>query len=395
MQKMSALQFAERGRCSQIRAFSGDVLYTEGMSANHMYVVKEGEVDLYLIRDEKRVVIETLKRGQCFGVEPHLANHTRVHNAAARTYCELYLIDDDEVFGAIEASPDLPQSILDTLSNRLSVAHELIATRVNYQPDLVIYAQMLYLLGIAEVGKQAVKMRGGASDTAPPLAKPLLQEVMVNARLLFGHSDKHILGCIGKLVRLHIVRVEDERGAGKQVIFSPRDIVGQVRKAVNTDVDNEKLTYEYISIDEFAGLVEADRTLVLKKLASGEFADDVFTFRRAEILSLLNKKGKRYFLERKIKPPSEFSEISDVEFVDNKSIFAIVSKFDTYDLAKLLSTMEQGVARDKILNALSRRKREEVDADLKDMPAVDPMDAQQIGTALINELKALLLQQAK
>ena len=174
--KESALQFAERGQYSQVRAFAGEVLYTEGMPAAHMYVIKDGEIDLYLVRDEKRTVVETLKKGQCFGIEPHLANQARIHNAAARTYCELFLVDNKAVNAAINASPDLMQSMLATLSERLSTAHKLIATRVNYQPDLLIYAQLLYLLGAAELGRQTPAPRSNGAGQEAPVARPLLQD---------------------------------------------------------------------------------------------------------------------------------------------------------------------------------------------------------------------------
>lgn len=388
----SILHFAERGQYSQVRAFAGEVLYTEGMPALNMYVVKDGEIDLYLVRDEKRTVVETLKKGQCFGIEPHLATQSRLHNAAARTYCELFLIDTRTVSDSVDGCPDLAHSMLTTLSERLSVAHKLIATRVNYQPDLLIYAQLLYLLGMADLGKQATAPAARGAQATPGLAKPLLQDVMINARLMFGHSDKHIRGCLAKLLTLHIVRVEDG-GNGKQILFSPKDVVSQVRNIVSSDVDGDKLTYEYISVDEFAAILDIDRKLILRKLAAGEFADDIFTFRRAEILRVLNEKGRRFFLERKIKAPADFSDVTDLEFADAKSVFTVVSKIDTLDLAKVISTLEEGAVKSKIMGSLSARRREELESDLKDMGPVDPMDAQRIGKGIVDEIKALMLKQ--
>lgn len=388
-----ALQFAERGHFSQVRAFAGEVLYTAGMPASHLYVVREGEVDLYLVQDEKRTVVETLRPGQCFGVEPHLQAHVRSHNAAARSYCELYLIDNAALAGALGDSADLVRGMLDTLSARLSAAHRVIATRVNYQPDLLIYAQLLQLLGQADLGKPALTGRAAAGQPAP-LARPLLQDVFSNARLMFGHSDRHISNCVNKLVALHLVRVDDERGSGKQLLFAPRDIVAQVRKVVAADVDADKLSYEYISVGEFAELVDADRGQVLRKLAASEFADDVFTFRRTEVLRLLNQKGKRFFADRKLKPPAEFSDITDIEFADNKSLMAVVGRLDAFDLAKVLTLLDEGPARARVLNALSRRRREELETELQALGSVDPVEAQQLAQALIGEIRATMLKQA-
>lgn len=394
MPRMSALQFAEQGGFSQVRAFAGDVLYREGMPAQHLYVVKEGEVDLYLLRDEKRTVIETLRKGQCFGVDTGRPGQPRAHHAAARTYCELYLIDNPTAALAIRNSHDLVQDMLDSLSERLAVAHELIATRVNYQPDLLIYAQLLQLMGQADIGQPSGRRGAGARSAAAeaPVARPLLQDVFKHAHVLFGHSDRHIRACIGKLVSLHLVRVEDERGAGKQLVYAPRDLVAQVRRLAAGDVDDDKLTYEYVSLDEFAAIVEVDRGVLLKKLSGGEFTDDIFTFRRAEIMRLLDRKGRRYFAERKGKPPSEFGEVDDVEFADSRAIFAAVARMDSFDLAKVLAALGEGEARTRILGALPARRREDVEQDLKDLRGVDPAEAQRLGQTLIQHVKTDMLQ---
>jgi CRP-like cAMP-binding protein len=264
-------------------------------------VIKKGEVDLYMVREEKRVVVERLGKGQCFGMTPHLPKSTRINNATVESQ--------------LKATSELGHSLLQTLSDRLSVAHELVATRVNYQPDLLVCAQLLLLLGMAEIGKATALARHLAPGAQPPSARVLLQDVVHNARLMFGHSDKHISGVLAKLINLHLVHIEDD-GNGKRVQCVPRDIVSQARKVATNGVDQDKSSHEYLSVDEFAGLVEVDRQVRLKKLAGGDFADDIFTFRRAEIIRLLNDKGKRFFAERKIKAPADFSEVADMGPVD-------------------------------------------------------------------------------
>lgn len=418
MPRTSALPFAEQGPFSRVRAFAGDVLYTEGMPAPHLYVVKEGVVDLYLVREDKRTVIETLRQGQCFGIEPHLTQGARLHNAAARSYCELIVIDAATLGAAVAASPELTRGMLDTLSERLAAAHEVIAQRVNYQPELLVYAELLHLAGMADLGRQASSTAGGgarhgarghsqghgqshghghghaSSGAAPQLARPLLQDVIHHARLLLGHSDRHARAVLARLQGLHVVRYEDEKGQGKQIVFAPRDIVAQVRKIIADDPDGERQSHQYVGLEEFAALVDVDRGVLLRKLAAGEFAEDVFTFRRAEILRVLDAKGRRYFSERQLKPPQEFSDIADVEFADARSIFEAVSRVDGYDLAKVLHALGEGDARQKILGALSARRRTEVEAELKDMVAVDAVEAQRLGQALIGEVKAAMLRKA-
>lgn len=399
MPKKSALQFAADGKFSQVRAFAGDVLYTEGMPASRMYLVVDGEVDLYLLRDEKRVVIETLGKGQYFGIEPHLSLHTRTHSAAARTYCELVLVDPATMDRAMGSSHPLVHGALVALSERLSAAHELIAERVNHQPELLIYAQLLQLAGQASLAAQGAgrpghRPRGFGHSPAPQPARTSMQEVVNHARALFGHSDRHARLVLGKFVSLHLVRVEEEHGAGKQLLYAPQDIVAQVRKVVADDADTGKLRHEYLSLEEFAALVEVDRSVLLKKLADDEFAEDLFTFRRDEVMSLLNRKGRRYFAERQGKAPADFADIADIEFADHKSIFAVVSQMDTYDLAKVLSALGEGDARRKILGAMTARRRRDVEQDLEDLADVDPVETQHLASTLIGHVKAAMLQKA-
>lgn len=377
----------ESGHYTQQRAYAGDIIYTEGMACSHMYVVKEGEVDIYMIREEKRVVVETLGRGQCFGMVPRLLNGSRTNNAVAKTYCELYLIDNETLDTDLRETPKLIRGILRTLAEQATAANELIATRVNYQPDILVYAQLLYILGIADIGKQKAEAKGAQSA----LASPALSEVFSSARALLGHSDVHIRNSVGTLMMLHLIRIDDEKGNGKRVIFAPKDIVAQARKIASNHKDQGKLDYEYINVDEFSALVDVERATLLKKLAGSEFAEDIFTFRKTEVMRLLNDKGRKFFAERKIKSPEEFTDIADIEFADQKSVFEVISRCDLYDLAKLLSTVEEQTVKAKILGALPRAKREEVESDLASMPAVDPIEVLQIGKGIIQGIKDAML----
>ena len=379
----------ENAQFTQQRFYAGDVIYTEGMACSNMYVIKEGEVDFYLIREEKRVVVKTLGKGQCFGMTPRLLNGSRTTNASARTYCELYLIENEKLDMELESMPKLMRGILHTLAEQSAVANELIATRVNYQPDILVYAQLLYILGIADIGKQ--KADAVTSQSHSALAGPALSEVFSNARALLGHSDVHIRDSLGKLVMLHLIRIADEKGNGKRVHFAPKDIVAQARKISSTHKDHGRLDYEYVNVSEFSALVDVDRSTLLKKLAGSEFSEDIFTFRKSEIMRLLNDKGRKFFVDRKIKAPEDFSDISDIEFADQKSIFEVISRCDVYDLAKLLASLDEEVVKNKIVACLSRSKQEELESDISTLKQVDPIEVQQIGKSIILDIKSKML----
>lgn len=383
------MPIADSDGFTQQRAYAGDVLYTEGMACSHMYVIKEGVVDIYMVREEKRVVVESLGKGQCFGMTPQGLRGRRNNNAVASTYCEFYLVGADTLEDELEETPRLTQGLLRTLSERLAVAHELIATRVNYQPDILVYAQLLQLLGMAEIGRHKADLKG--QNGQPVLASPMLSDVFLQARSLLGHSDVHIRDCIGKLLMLHLIQVDDENGHGKRVTFSPKDIVVQARRIASHHKDQGKLDYEYVSVDEFAAMVDVEPPALLRKLANSEFAQDVFTFRKSEIIRLLNAKGKKFFSDRKIKSPDEFAEVQDLVFADQKTLFEAVSRIDLFDLAKLLSTVDDAEAKNKILSSLSRAKREEVEHDMAALGQVDLVEVAQTGKALVTAVREKML----
>ena len=374
---------------TQLRAYAGDVLYTEGMPSGHLYVIKEGEIDLYMVREEKRVVIETLSRGHVFGATPQLLNGRRTDNAVAKTYCELYLIDAESLKTALQKTPKLLKGIMQTLAMRTSRASEVIASRVNFQPEIVTYAQLLSLIGAAQVPAKKADTRG----TEPTIARPTLAYVFAQARQIFGHSDVHIRHILGKLLMLHLIQLDEGRDGSKCITFSPADIAAKARKAGEADQDAGKLEYEYIGVDDFSAMVEVDRNKLLQKLARNEITEDLFTFRKSEVIRLLDEKGKKFFQERRIKTPDEFCDIADIEFADTNSIQAVISRIDPYDLGKLLRVIEEEGVRERILGNLPRSKRAEIENE--EFGKVDEIEARLIGDGIIKAIQEKMLSRSR
>jgi len=371
---------------TQLRAYAGDVLYTEGMPSSHLYVIKEGEVDLYMVREEKRVVVETLSRGHVFGATAQLLNGQRVDNAVAKTYCELYLIDAEGLDTVMQQTPKLLRGILQTLAMRASRASEVIASRVNFQPEILTYAQLLSLIGSAQLPARKTDPRAAPVQV---IARPALSAVFTQARQLFGHSDVHIRHILGKLLTLHLIQFEDDRDGSKCVVFSPGDIVARARKAGEADPDNGKLEYEYIGVDDFAAMVDLDRNRVLQKLARNELTEDLFTFRKSEVIRLLDEKGKKFFQDRRVKSPEEFCDISDIEFADNNTVQEVLSRIDAFDLGKLLHVIEEQAVRERILGNLPRAKRSEIESER--FERVDEIEVRLIGEGIIKSVQEKML----
>jgi hypothetical protein len=318
-----------------------------------------------------------------------LLNRHRGANAIAATYSELYAIDSATIDEHLHAASKSIQAILTTMASRIAHLSELIATRINYQPEILVYAQLLQILGLAELGARKVDSR--ATPDKQVIASVVLSDVFVRARAMLGHADPHIRQNIGKLLSLHLIRIEDVNGDGKRIFFSPKEIVLQTSKHTITDKNKDKADYEYVTVDEFASMVEVDRGTLLTKLARSEFSEDISTFRKSEVVRLLDTKGKKFFSDRKIKKPEEFMDIEDIEFADQKTVVEVLAPFDTFDLAKVISKMDQGKAKEKMINGLPRAKREEVESELKSLNNPDPIEVIQIGQRIIANVKEKML----
>ena len=61
------------------------------------------------------------------------------------------------------------------------------------------------------------------------------------------------------------------------------------------------------------------------------------------------------------------------------------------DRAKLLRSVEDEALRQKLLACLSRSKRQEVEQDMTGMGAVDPVEVQQTGKALVAAVREKML----
>ena len=167
--------------------------------------------------------------------------------------------------------------------------------------------------------------------------------------------------------------------------------MAQARRITADHVDTDKVSYEYVSVDEFAAMVDVDRSLLLKKLAGSEFAEDLFTFRKSEVVRLLNHKGKKFLPTEKSRHPKNSPTWTIWFLPTRRPCSTRWGRCDLYDLAKLLSNLEDPALRQKLLGCLARSKREEVEQDMAGMDAVDPVEVLQTGKMLVAAVRESML----
>jgi len=104
-------------RQSQPQHFSADqVIFELGQPAELMYGIIAGKVAL-LVNNR---VVETLERGEVFGVGALIGAKTRTYTAVAETECELAFLDQKRFLFVVQETPIFALEVMKSYSERLS-----------------------------------------------------------------------------------------------------------------------------------------------------------------------------------------------------------------------------------------------------------------------------------
>jgi len=99
-------------------------IYTEGETANEMYIIKSGEVKIVKHIKKDPVEIATLKKGDFFGEVALFSEKKHSATAVAETDLELALINKEIFNQQLELLPHWFQTIIRSMAGRLQNANE-------------------------------------------------------------------------------------------------------------------------------------------------------------------------------------------------------------------------------------------------------------------------------
>lgn len=94
---------------------AGQVIFEQGQTADVMYGLVEGEVEIRV----QGKVLETLMPGAAFGVGALIGDKIRRHTAIALTDCTLAYLDEERFLFAVQETPMFALEIMRTYANRL------------------------------------------------------------------------------------------------------------------------------------------------------------------------------------------------------------------------------------------------------------------------------------
>ncbi|MFL9966069.1 cyclic nucleotide-binding domain-containing protein [Paraburkholderia sediminicola] len=388
-------------------AAPGEVIYPEGFAGERLlFVIADGKVEISTRCDEKRVVTATLGRGEFFGESALLGAEPRPSTAKALTFCQLTVVPASIIEDELERVSPLLRHVVRTMIRRAKAKDDLLATytHADFMPGVLSYAHVLALLAGAERAepKGGWPRRSGGTDAGE--VGVALADVVQKCRAVAGHSRPHVMAMLRRMEKLNLITMESgqasshlggaDRGdgaLGRQVVtFDPVRIVDRAAQVADHDLDvsiNSEL--ELIELSDLESLIGVERKLLLNKLSHGEIADELFAFRKSKVLNFVEQKGVSYFTKRANRGSGEVNTLDDLLFVDQRTLFEAVNALDTYDLAKLLASIEDPAVSERLQSVLSEARKNEISWLMRREIKSDPIELEEIEQRLVGAVREL------
>jgi CRP-like cAMP-binding protein len=97
----------------------GELIVKQGESGDCMYVIQEGEVEVFVTRDGRDVPLATRRRGEFFGEMAIFERETRSASVRARGPVRALTVDRRQLLSRIEEDPALAMRMIQSMSHRI------------------------------------------------------------------------------------------------------------------------------------------------------------------------------------------------------------------------------------------------------------------------------------
>ena len=188
-----------------------EIIFREGESGKHMYVILEGQVEIRKRTGEKttRTMI-TLKPGDIFGEMAVVEGKGRSASAIAATDCRLLRLDEEAFYDLVKKNPDFAVKMIKTLSSRLRSADTLIEEVMGSDMDKQVF------LGVGEYLKSLGETTAG---DFVPFSGP---EMCRWAARHLGLPEQQAAQALDRLVQKRFLHTKVDSAAGDLLMISKR-----------------------------------------------------------------------------------------------------------------------------------------------------------------------------
>ncbi len=269
----------------QTRSFSGDqIIFNQGEPGDVAYVILRGSVDIFTVARDKRIVLESLSEGGCFGEMSAIAGDVRSASAMARGSTELYVVDNSTLQQLLRQSEPIARAVVHSLIERVKRLTQKNVDETSSIDPMIGVANLLILFG--KLDSRSVH----GEQTQLPYERTV-------------EGIASILGMLPARVRVVTRRMQDlnlltifASGRESGIRFRHAEIAQNTASIVRT-LDGTiggrmKADFELIEIEPLAALLGVDRSTILGRLASGELPDDLFLIRKSAAEAYFQEHGK-------------------------------------------------------------------------------------------------------
>ncbi|MBC17752.1 MAG: Crp/Fnr family transcriptional regulator [Desulfovibrio sp.] len=370
--------------------FKGQTIYKEGQKGTVAYMIKKGTVNIYRTVDGRKTVIDRLGKGEIFGEMGPLSGQERSSSAEAAEYCDLLLLTEHVIQTMLGRCPKTIQHITQILIKRIrKSANATLKAHKNSFLSICRILEMAYKCHTSMRPAEAKKIPGHNHGLAASEFSKQVKNILLVSQLEIDNA-------LDQLAALKIIEIT-KHGSGKA--FSERyiaikDMDSFFQVAVNLHKELSKTSalepeLEYIDIHALAEEVEADPTILYKKIGNMEIPETLFFFHRNSVLNWAQGQEENFFkrVKRKKKAIKDLEDVNDIVFVDNGTCKEVFAKLGYYKLGVLLS-MADDDARQKILGNLAKKIASIVEGEAEARGPVDLVEAEDVSDELIEMIKA-------
>ena len=145
---------------------------------------------------------------------------------------------------------------------------------------------------------------------------------------------------------------------------------------------------EFCDIHDFASYVDSTPELISKKIAAGEFPENIFYFHMSAVSEWKKEVGEDFFKKAKRRRVKieDLEGVDDIVYVDNATVQEILSKIGYYKIG-ILAAIAGAVARDKIYSNLSSNMVNIIKEEMPSKEALDELEAADIEEEFIELIK--------
>lgn len=361
--------------------FQGDSFYHEGWAANKIYYLKEGSVDITMSRGGKSVVLATIAAGEIFGEMEVMLGRSRFTSATAKTYCEVCIIEENEIEKQIaKASPLIRQVLKTQAKHNTHAVKWAFASSKSMEP----------VVSLAEV----IQLHAGVCQ-----ADPMTNEITLNApsicvsyNRISGLSSYEINSLIRLLEELNFIRLGDRDQL--HIVGRADTLVERVIKLTKSHNVNIKQDLQgesdFMDLSKLGDFVGADQDLVLKQILAADLSGELLTFRKSEVVRILKEKGKDFFTRPAHKNINELEDIDDISYVDKSTLAHVFGRMNPIQIAELYAGTREDTQK-VILDSLSDRRQSVILDTANSIDCPDALEVEIIGLEVIEQIRGIRL----